>query len=460
MLYFELLKSLAPLDRCHLGPEMENAYQQLVKYYPGSRLLKYNSKEEVHKWSLPPHWACTRGELIDDNGKVIASRKNHKLELFTYSPPINKTVSLNELQEHLFSDPNRPDAICFHFRNQYRHWEPVWGFSIPHRIREKLTSDTQYHVRIESQISYDQPMIQSDYHHQGELDQTYLFVGHFDHPEQVNDGLAGCIAAYEIIKRLQNKKTRYSYRALSSVEIVGSVYYLDDPHSGVENVMESLFLGFSGIDSSFIYQQSVKKNSMIDRIVIFFLSFYGAQDKVVFNHRELIGNDENVFDSVGYEIPSGTLMRWPFPQYHTDSDNIDITSEDKLEEVIDFGLRIVDVIENNYYLLATYSGIPSLANPDIDLYLSLDFISNIRNASNNDMERFQCDLPEHELKYMENNTQILNQFMQNIVRLSDGKHTILDIAESSKVPFGFVHMYASLMEEKGLVSFSETMYEK
>ena len=69
-------------------------------------------------------------------------------------------------------------------------------------------------------------MIQSDYHHQGQIDDTYLFIGHFDHPSQVNDGLAGCVAAYEIIKRLKNRKTKYSYRAFASVEIVGSNFYL------------------------------------------------------------------------------------------------------------------------------------------------------------------------------------------------------------------------------------------
>lgn len=31
-MYFELLKELAPLDRCHCGPEMEIAYQKLVAH--------------------------------------------------------------------------------------------------------------------------------------------------------------------------------------------------------------------------------------------------------------------------------------------------------------------------------------------------------------------------------------------------------------------------------------------
>lgn len=394
--------------------------------------------------------------MVDEEGRVIASRERYNLAVFSYSPAIDTTLSLDELQQHLFSDPSRPDAICFHFRNQYRHWDAEWGFSIPHSVRQELSNSVRYHVRIDSEFDYGRDMIQSDYHHQGQSDDTYLFVGHFDHPSQVNDGLAGCVAAYEIIRRLQGRETRFSYRAFASVEIVGSVYYLDALAATAADIRESLFLGFSGIDSPFVYQQSYRRNSLIDRIASFLLSFYGEGQALVYGHRQLIGNDENVFDSVGYEVPSGTLMRWPFPQYHTDSDSMDITRRENLEEVIDFGLRVVEAIENNYYLSANYVGLPSLANPDVDLYLSLDMVSGVDASASRDMEQYQCDLPAHELDYLKNNTQILNQFMQNMVRLSDGRHTILDLAEISRIPFGFALKYASLMKDRGLVSFNET----
>ena len=37
--YFELIKTLANLDRCHNGPEMFEAYRKLTKYYKNSRLI-------------------------------------------------------------------------------------------------------------------------------------------------------------------------------------------------------------------------------------------------------------------------------------------------------------------------------------------------------------------------------------------------------------------------------------
>jgi len=455
-MYYKLLEILAPMDRCHSGPEMLSAYKLLVEHYKGSRLLTYNQKCSVNYWSLPPYWTCSYATLKDSKGEVIASYGESKLSLFTYSPSVNKIVSLSELQNHLFSDPNRADAICFHFRNQYRHWKPIWGFSIPDNIRKKLKED-QYQVVIKTNMDYDKPLVQSDFHHKGASNETYLFVGHFDHPAQVNDGLSGCIVAYEIIKRLQNRNTRFSYRALSSVEIVGSSHYLDNSHSDSENLKEAIFLAFAGIDAKLAYQQSYKKKSFLDRIVIFLMKFYNDNDndKNIFLHREIVGNDENIFDSVGYEIPCGTLMRQPFFEYHTDSDNMSITSKDKLEEVIDFCIQIIDIIENNFYFSSNMPGMPCLSHPDIDLYLSLDTISGTSGNSKNDLGRFDCELPNHERRYLQENTDLLYQLMQNILRLGDGQHTIFDLAEVSNLPFGFVSKYASLLQEKNIIMFHD-----
>jgi len=443
------------MDRCHSGPEMRAAYTLLAEYYQGARLLEYDSNDDVNHWKKPPYWECHSAELTSDDGTVIASYDQHKLSLFSYSPAVDKVVTFDELQKHLFSDPNRRESICFHFRNQYNHWKPLWGFSISHSNREKLNKNSKYRVNIKAEFDNKQPMVQSDYHHQGNKDDTYLFMGHFDHPAQVNDGLAGCIVSYEIIKRLQGKKTRFSYRAFASVEIVGSAYYLNDLGVDVQKIKEAVFMGFSGIDSPFIYQQSYNKKSLIDRIAIFLIKFYKTTGNQIFNHRELAGNDENLFDSVGYEIPCGTLMRWPFPQYHTDSDSMEITSKSNLEEAIDFGLHIIDIIEKNFYLSLVEPGMPCLSNPDISLYLSPDAVSGTKGNSKKSINQFGCVLLDHEKEYIENNTHLLNQFMQNILRMSDGKHTILEVAEKSNMPFGFVYMYANLLKEKGLVEFCE-----
>ena len=454
-MYFDLLKSLADLDRCHCGPEMEIAYEKFIEYYQGARLITHGSDEEVYGWQRPPYWECRRAELKDEFGNMIASRENNRLAVFSYSPPTNKIISHVELERHLFSDPNRPDLTCFHFRNQYRHWEPEWGFSIPHNVRMKLRTDISYQVDIESSFNHDNSMIQAEYHHIGQKAETFMFVGHFDHPAQVNDGLAGCLAAFEIVDRLKEKNTRFSYRALASVEIVGSVYYLNQLGNKARDIRECLFLGFSGIASPLVYQQSFRHNSIIDKTVTHLLRFENDNKTTVYNHRELIGNDENVYDSVGYEIPCGTLMRWPFQEYHTELDNLSITNVEKIEEVIGFTLRVIDVIENNYYVKANYIGLPSLACPKVDLYLSPNNVSGTDVSKTHNLGIYAERMHDDEYIYLCNNTHLLNQFMQNILRLSDGMHTILDIAEISAIPFSFALCYATKLRDKGLVTFVE-----
>lgn len=453
--YMNLIGELANLDRCHCGPEMDRAFQKLVEYYPGSRLLSYDRESKINHWELPPWWSCEIAELRDDTGKLLASKSRHNLEVFSYSPSVDVTVTLDELQEHLLSDPNRPDSVLFHFRNQYRHWAPQWGFSIPHKVRESLSKDARYHALIKSCFVQGHKLVQSDFFHQGACNDQFLLLGHFDHPSQVNDGLAGCIAAYEVIKRLKDKKTKYSYRAFASVEIVGSVAYLANEAEVREKAQEALFMGFCGIEAPLIYQQSFHQHSLIDRIIKFLFLFGDHQENKIFEHRALIGNDENVFDSVGYEIPTGTLMRWPFPHYHTDKDNIAITKESSIEEIVNFTLQIINIIEKNQYLNATYSGLPSLANPAINLYLSTDSISGLFGFASSQISTFDSVLSKSEKIYLQANPDMFNRLMQNIVRLSDGKHTILDIAEKSLVPFNLVYDYALRLESKGLVRLQE-----
>ena len=223
--YMELISRLAVLDRCHNGPEMAQAYTELVAHYPGARLLSYPTDKPVNHWRLPPRWTCTTAELRSETGELIASRQRNNLEVFSYSPAVDEWLTFEELQPHLLSDPARPDALLFHFRNQYRHWAPSWGFSIPHSRREAMRKDVKYHAVINSVFS-DDDLVQSDYQHQGAGKDAYLFIGHFDHPSQVNDGLAGCVAAYEVINRLKGRTTKHSYRAFASVEIAGSAAYL------------------------------------------------------------------------------------------------------------------------------------------------------------------------------------------------------------------------------------------
>lgn len=452
--YMDLIREVAPLDRCHVGPEMAQAFQQLKAHYPSCRLLSYDLDGQIDHWRLPPSWTCRRAELRDSEGRLIASRARNKLEVFAYSPPVDQWLTWDELQDHLLSDPERPDAILFHFRNQYRHWAPQWGFSIPHAVLASLPRDRSYHALIDSSFSHDDKLVQADYRHAGRSPEEILLIGHYDHPSQVNDGLAGCVAAFEVIRRLEGRATRYSYRAFASVEIVGAVAYLAAEADVRAHTRAGLFLTLAGIGAPLAYQRSFDGASEIDRVVAFLLQFTDAAGRI-YGHRELLGNDENVFDSVGYAIPTGTLMRWPFPEYHTNHDDASRTDQTKIEEMIEFTLKVIDVLEHDRYLAARYRGLPSLANPDIDLYLTVDAVSGVSGCAAPEIARMAPLLSAAEAEHVRARPSSLNRLMQNMLRMADGRRTIFDVAEKSAVPFVLARAYASQLAAKGLIELRE-----
>ena len=112
---------------------------------------------KINHWVIPPYWNCNKGILKDRHGNIIADKKRNNLEIFTYSPSYKGLINIEDLQNHILSDPKRPDVTTFHFRNQYRHWNPKWVF-VPHNVR-KTMKDKEYYVEIESSFSNQHDMV-------------------------------------------------------------------------------------------------------------------------------------------------------------------------------------------------------------------------------------------------------------------------------------------------------------
>ena len=61
-------------------------------------------------------------------------------------------------------------------------------------------------------------------------------------------------------------------------------------------------------------------------------------------------------------------MRWPFPQYHSDKDNMEITSQSRIEEVIEMGIRLIDILELDCTIRGRYKGLVCLSNRGRHVY--------------------------------------------------------------------------------------------
>jgi aminopeptidase-like protein len=121
------------------------------------------------------------------------------------------------------------------------------------------------------------------------------------------------------------------------------------------------------------------------------------------------GYDERQFCSPGFNLPVGCLMRTPngqFPEYHTSADNMNFVQPSLLGESFDVAVRILDVIESN--------GVYINRNPKCEPQLGKRGLYHAIGGIESDIDELA---------------------MLWVLNLSDGDHSLLDIAERSGCKF-------------------------
>jgi aminopeptidase-like protein len=174
----------------------------------------------------------------------------------------------------------------------------------------------------------------------------------------------------------------------------------------------------------FTYKRTVEGRAGIDRAAAHVLAKSGLPHSVIdfFPY----GYDERQFNSPGFRIPVGSLMRGrhgQFPEYHTSGDNLAFVSAERMAESLRICRRIIDVLEGDviYRNLAPY-GEPQLGRRG--LYRAMGGTS----------------IPDLQLALLW------------VLNLSDGKHSLLDIAERAGMEFHAVRTAADLLLQHDLLA--------
>jgi len=125
-LLYELCKTLYPIPRSITGNGVRKSLKIIQEIIPELKINEVPSGTKVFDWKIPLEWNIEDAFIIDPDGNKIVSFKDNNLHVVGYSIPIDKHLSLEELEPHLFSLPNQPDAIPY-ITSYYKEF---WGFCI------------------------------------------------------------------------------------------------------------------------------------------------------------------------------------------------------------------------------------------------------------------------------------------------------------------------------------------
>lgn len=414
---YDLVAALYPICRSITGEGVRETLRTIGEHIDLD-VHEVPSGTQVFDWRVPREWNIEDAYVANLRGERVIDFRANNLHVLNYSIPVRRRVSRDELLEHLFSLPDRPDWTPY--RTSY--YEENWGFCLPHEQLLELRDDS-YDVCIDSSL-VDGNLTYAECHLPGASDDEILVYAHVCHPSLANDNLSGVAVAAFLAQEIATWPRRYSYRFLFAPGTIGSTTWLATNEQSATRIKHGLVLAGVGDPGPSTYKRSRVGDAEIDRAVIHVLRHSGGRHEV----REFspLGYDERQFCSPGFNLPVGCLMRTPYgeyPEYHTSADDLKLVRPESLADSFAKCVEVLQLIERN----VTYVNLNPKCEPQLGrrgLYAGIGGTSDGR-----ELER---------------------AFLW-ILNLSDGGHSLLDIAERSELPFDLVHKAASELVDSSLL---------
>ena len=419
---FALAKELWPIPRSITGPGVRETLGIIKRELPSLQIFEVPSGEKAFDWTVPDEWTIRDAYIEDEAGNRIVDFKKNNLHVVGYSISVDAWLELSELQPHLYSLPEQPNAIPY-VTSYYRK---RWGFCLSDSQRKRL-SDGRYRVFIDADLkpgvlNYGELLIES-----GNSREIFLST-YVCHPSMANNELSGPVVTTALSKwLLEQPEPRYSYRIVFIPETIGSLVYmsrnLDEMRAKIKAGFNITCVGDNRCYSYLPSRRGEEEETLSDMVA------QHALKHIDRNYKRYSwldrGSDERQYCAPGVDLPIASIMRskhGKYPEYHTSLDNLGgVVTEDGLAGGFRALQTALSIIELNFTPIVTTIGEPQLSKrglyPDIS---QLGSANSVRN-------------------------------MMNMISLSDGTKSLLEIAEIIETPFMQLFELAKPLVEAGLL---------
>jgi aminopeptidase-like protein len=415
---FELVAELYPICRSITGDGVRRTLE-IVGREIDLEVHEVPSGTEVFDWTVPREWNIRDAWVANAAGERVIDFHASNLHVMSYSVPVRATMPLAELKPHLFTLPEHPDWVPY--RTSY--YAERWGFCASQRLLDSLP-DGDYDVCVDATLA-DGHLTYGEHVVPGETEEEVLVTCHVCHPSLANDNLSGIAVASRLARLLGQTRSHYTHRFLFIPGTIGSITWLARNEDRVGRIRHGLVLACVGDPGRLTYKRSRRGDAEIDRAMAHVLASSGRPHGL--EDFSPYGYDERQFCSPGFNLPVGCLSRTPYaryPEYHTSADDLSLVRPEPLQDSLEACWEVLRVLDGNHrYLNLNPKCEPQLGRRG--LYGSI--------GGRSDAEERQMA-------------------MLWVLNLSDGGHSLLDVADRAGLPFALVAEVAGTLEGAGLLA--------
>lgn len=414
---YDLAAEIYPICRSITGDGVRETLGCLRRHV-ALKIHEVPSGSPAFDWTVPKEWNIRDAYIKNARGERVLDFQTCNLHVVSYSTPIHGYLRLDELKPHIFTLPEQPDLIPY--RTSY--YKESWGFCMAHN-RLQMLPDGIYEVLIDSTLE-DGSLTYGEYLHPGETEEEILLSAHVCHPSLANDNCSGLALLTRLAEQLATLRTRYTYRFIFAPGTIGAIVWLSRNEHLVSRIAHGLILSCVGDCGGPTYKKSRRGDSAIDRAMAHVLHHAAPAARLVdfFPY----GYDERQYCSPGFNLPVGLFQRSQFatfPEYHTSGDNLDLIRPEHLASSYRMIVTALDVLEQDGYMQSL--------NPKCEPQLGKRGLYSSTGGQNRDPDPAMA--------------------MLWVLSLSDGNHSLLDIAKRAGVPFEVIYEASLRLESERLV---------
>ena len=408
-----LVRRLYPLCRSITGDGVRETLAVVGEHLPLT-VHEVPTGTQVLDWTVPREWNIRDAYVADAIGRRVIDFQESNLHVVGYSVPVHTRMSLDELRPHLHTLPGQPSLVPY--RTSY--YAPAWGFCLAQDTLDSLP-DGEYEVCVDSDLT-DGSLTYAEHVVPGRVSDEVIVSCHVCHPSLANDNLAGVAVAVQLALSLENP--HHTYRFVFAPGTIGAITWLARNAARIDRVKHGVVLACAGDRGSLTYKKSRRGDAPIDRVLAHVLRDRPHEIREFSPY----GYDERQYCSPGFDLGVGSLTRTPYagyPEYHTSGDDPDFVAPESMVDTLEVLREAVAVLDRDRaYVNLSPFGEPQLGRRG--LYDSLGGRSDAKDAQ---------------------------LAMLWVLNLSDGSHTLLDVAERAGLPFGAVAAAADALYGAGLL---------